>query len=118
MTSLLTLDPKESNMNSKSFLLDRAPHRSISDLSEQIQSFTQACVHVVHEARNPLTSLRLQVQLLKFQMERSSLAPSLQEVWHQLLDDMQLEIDRSCARLDDLATVAQLKNETLKLNLC
>jgi signal transduction histidine kinase len=117
MTSTLRLDQAASKLCPLSVSSYRASHRTSAGLSSNLQILTQACAHAVHETRNPLTSLRLQIQIFKHQLERSSLLPSIREIWSELLDDMQIEIDRSCARLDDLATLAQLKEENLKLDL-
>jgi signal transduction histidine kinase len=75
-----------------------------------LNQMTHVAGAAVHEARNPLTSLRLQLHLLD-RMLGEGPGPS-----RQLVADMECEIQRISSHLEDLSTVAQYHGGRFALN--
>ena len=88
--------------------LDQAHEREA--LGSALHRLSHVAGAAVHEVRNPLTSLRLQLHLLERTLGTDR-GPS-----HQLVADMEAEMQRISWHLEDLSTVTQFKAGKFALN--
>jgi|GEM_PF-2859296 len=75
-------------------------------IKQSLEAINQQAAAVVHEVRNPLTALRLQMHLLEVTLARATHAQSNAYIT-KLLKDMDSEAQRITSHLEDLSTLAQ-----------
>ncbi len=92
------------------FLADRFDQLAEKErMASGLRALGQATGSAVHEVRNPLTSLRLQLHLLGRLIEKSSKdeGASTHGDSNQLITDMESEMNRITGHLEDLAAASQ-----------